>query len=114
MGRRAIGGRASLTPPAVGLSPDEFRVGRQLMTLDGTRTEQLFLADALENGAGYSRMASDPDTLRRWLGAHYEREKARWSRPFHSDSCDRSCPDCLRNYGNRFSHGLLDWRLFGL
>lgn len=93
------------------VSPDEFRVGRQLLTIDGTRTEQVFLADALENGAGYSRMASDPAVLRTWLTSHYERERARWSRPFHSDSCDRSCPDCLRNYGNRFSHGLLDWRL---
>lgn len=93
------------------VSPDEFRVGRQLMTLDGTRTEQLFLADALENGAGYSRMASDPATLRRWLEVHYGREAKRWSEPFHSDNCDRSCPDCLRNYGNRFSHGFLDWRL---
>lgn len=93
------------------VSPDEFRVGRQLVTIDGTRTEQLFLADALENGAGYSRMASDPETLRTWLASHYERERTRWSKPFHADSCDRSCPDCLRNYGNRFSHGLLDWRL---
>jgi DEAD/DEAH box helicase domain-containing protein len=32
-------------------------------------------------------------------------------KPFHWENCDRSCPDCLRNYGNRFSHGLLDWRL---
>jgi DEAD/DEAH box helicase domain-containing protein len=93
------------------VSPDEFRVGRQPLTLNGTRTEQLFLADALENGAGYSRMAADPATLARWLRVHYEREKARWVKPFHAENCDRSCPDCLRNYGNRFSHGLLDWRL---
>lgn len=93
------------------VSPDEFRVGRQQLTLEGTRTEQLFLADALENGAGYSRMASDPKLLRTWLMSHFERENARWAERFHSESCDRSCPDCLRNYGNRFSHGMLDWRL---
>jgi DEAD/DEAH box helicase domain-containing protein len=93
------------------VSPDEFRVGRQPLTLEATRTEQVFLADALENGAGYSRMAADPATLRQWLRKHYGREQARWVKPFHSENCDRSCPDCLRNYGNRFSHGLLDWRL---
>lgn len=93
------------------VSPDEFRVGRQLITIDATRTEQIFLADALENGAGYSRMASDSATLRAWLETHYRREKKRWEDPFHSTTCDRSCPDCLRNYGNRFSHGMLDWRL---
>jgi DEAD/DEAH box helicase domain-containing protein len=93
------------------VSPDEFRVGRQLVTLDSVRTEQIFLADALENGAGYSRMAADPATLRQWLSAHYQRERARWSDPRHAHDCDRSCPDCLRNYGNRFTHGLLDWRL---
>lgn len=93
------------------VSPDEFRVGRQLLTLDGVTTEQVFLADALENGAGYSRMASDPATLRQWLSTHYGRELKRWTEVAHSHECDRSCPDCLRNYGNRFTHGLLDWRL---
>lgn len=93
------------------VSPDEFRVGRQVSMIEGVRTEQIFLADALENGAGYSRMASDPTNLRLWLAKHTENQKAKWSDPFHAQNCDRSCPDCLRNYGNRFSHGLLDWRL---
>jgi len=93
------------------VSPDEFRLGRQELLLDGVRTEQLFLADALENGAGYSRMAADPDMLAEWLTNHYARERQRWEHPQHSRDCDRSCPDCLRNYGNRFTHGLLDWRL---
>lgn len=93
------------------VSPDEFRLGRQELLLSGTRTEQVFLADALENGAGYSRMAAEPATLAEWLAIHYERERARWENPRHSRDCDRSCPDCLRNYGNRFTHGLLDWRL---
>jgi DEAD/DEAH box helicase domain-containing protein len=93
------------------VSPEEFRVGRQVSTIDGVRTEQVFLADALENGAGYSRMAADPANLRNWLATHYGSQKGKWLDPFHSANCDRSCPDCLRNYGNRFSHGLLDWRL---
>jgi DEAD/DEAH box helicase domain-containing protein len=93
------------------VSPDEFRVGRQPMSINGIRTEQVFLADALENGAGYARQASIPTNFRAWLEAHHDRELARWSDPSHARDCDRSCPDCLRNYGNRFTHGLLDWRL---
>lgn len=93
------------------ISPDEFRVGRQPIAVEDGRTQQVFLADALENGAGYARMAAEPANMQAWLGKHYERESLRWQLPFHSDRCDRSCPDCLRNYGNRFSHGLLDWRL---
>jgi DEAD/DEAH box helicase domain-containing protein len=93
------------------VSPDEFRIGRQELLLASTRTEQVFLADALENGAGYSRMAADPVILESWLRKHYDRERQRWEAPRHSKDCDRSCPDCLRNYGNRFTHGLLDWRL---
>jgi DEAD/DEAH box helicase domain-containing protein len=93
------------------VSPDEFRTGRQPLSINDVRTEQVFLADALENGAGYARLASNPQNLREWLGRHYEREKSRWVQDSHSSSCDRSCPDCLRNYGNRFAHGLLDWRL---
>ncbi|MEV6096207.1 hypothetical protein [Nocardia sp. NPDC051981] len=29
----------------------------------------------------------------------------------HSRTCDTSCPDCLRSYGNARRHALLDWRL---
>jgi len=93
------------------VAPDEFRVGRQLIAVGDIRSEQIFIADTLENGAGYARMAADPINFRNWLRSHFERESARWSNPAHSASCDRSCPDCLRNYGNRFAHGMLDWRL---
>jgi DEAD/DEAH box helicase domain-containing protein len=93
------------------VSPDEFRVGRQPVAVGDGRTEQIFIADALENGAGYARLASEPANLEAWLDLHYTRENKRWHEAAHRGSCDRSCPDCLRNYGNRFSHGLLDWRL---
>ena len=31
--------------------------------------------------------------------------------PDHLNSCDSSCPDCLRHFRNMQFHGLLDWRL---
>jgi DEAD/DEAH box helicase domain-containing protein len=88
----------------------EFRIGTQKFRAPNCVTEQLFLADTLENGAGYARRIYDQDRLRELVLNHYEAVKANWTSAGHLD-CDRSCPDCLRNYGNRFIHGLLDWRL---
>jgi DEAD/DEAH box helicase domain-containing protein len=94
------------------ISPDEFRVGRQPIAIfDKGKTEQVFLADALENGAGYARWASDPANFSKALSRFYSDTSEQWARSDHADNCDRSCPDCLRSYSNRFTHGLLDWRL---
>jgi DEAD/DEAH box helicase domain-containing protein len=88
----------------------EFRVGTQKYRSPQCVTNQLFLADTLENGAGYARRLFDEGRLRGLLQSHYDAVLVDWSDVKHAD-CDRSCPDCLRNYGNRFMHGHLDWRL---
>jgi DEAD/DEAH box helicase domain-containing protein len=93
------------------VDPGEFRVGRQLLKKDDCETEQVFIADALENGAGYARRASDPAYMRSSLMSFHQSVSSKWQHERHSHDCDRSCPDCLRNYSNRFSHGVLDWRL---
>jgi DEAD/DEAH box helicase domain-containing protein len=93
------------------VDPSEFRVGRQALRKDGCETEQVFLADAAENGAGYALWACDPDNMRTALTGYYSVVAPKWQDLRHAADCDRSCPDCLRNYGNRFSHGMLDWRL---
>lgn len=93
------------------VSADEFRTGRQSRTLAACVTERLFLADTLENGAGYARRLSQPGVLSAAILAHYETTKAKWSAPEHAARCDRSCPDCVRSYSNRRQHHLLDWRL---
>jgi len=93
------------------IDPQELRVGRQkLLTPDDIMTEHLFLADTLENGAGYARRLFDHARLKQLLEQHYEAVKPTWESAGHAN-CDMSCPDCLRNYGNRMSHHLLDWRL---
>lgn len=92
------------------IDPSEFRTGRQQRNLAQCRTEELFLADALENGAGYARRLYDDGVLRRAIEAHYNSVLPQWTGEGHRQ-CDRSCPDCLRNYGNRTLHKLLDWRL---
>jgi DEAD/DEAH box helicase domain-containing protein len=88
----------------------EFRIGTQKYRTPSCVTSQAFLSDTLENGAGYARRLFDAVRLRGLVKRHYDVVSEQWSSASHSD-CDRSCPDCLRNYGNRFIHGNLDWRL---
>jgi len=68
-----------------------------------------FLADSLDNGAGYAtHLGRDPLPLlaqARELAAEYQE---------HADSgggCDSSCYRCLRDHTNSAYHPLLDWRL---
>lgn len=93
------------------VSPDEFRTGRQPLALTQCVTERLFMADTLENGAGYSRRLAQPGVLSQSVTAHYQAVSSRWTSSAHAHRCDKSCPDCLRNYSNRRLHRLLDWRL---
>jgi DEAD/DEAH box helicase domain-containing protein len=93
------------------VDPNEFRTGRQPLALVQCATERLFIADNLENGAGYCRRLFEKGVLKRAVQNHYESVKPQWTAARHSDRCDRSCPDCLRSYSNRRQHNLLDWRL---
>jgi DEAD/DEAH box helicase domain-containing protein len=74
---------------------------------------EVFLADRLENGAGYCRyLASEPEALVSILndittGASFQRLMT----PSHASTCDSSCYDCLRDYSNSDLHAILDWRL---
>lgn len=92
------------------IDPNELRVGRQRLVTEKCTTEHLFLADALENGAGYARRLYDQARLQGLLLEHYQSVRDIWESVSHSE-CDLSCPDCLRHYGNRTMHHLLDWRL---
>lgn len=92
------------------VDPSEFRTGRQPLVLPQCTSARLFMADTLENGAGYCRKLFEPGFLHRAVENHYAAVRADWSALRHAH-CDRSCPDCLRNYSNRRLHRLLDWRL---
>lgn len=70
----------------------------------------VYLADALENGAGYATHIGRPEHFDGVL-AEAEDFLAQLHGPGHSDECDSSCYDCLRDYFNMRYHPLLDWRL---
>lgn len=88
----------------------ELRVGLWLEPQAGVHPRGwIFLADALENGAGYCTHLGTDEQLtellrstRRYLSELEDPER---------HSCDSSCYDCLRAYENQAYHALLDWRL---
>ncbi|MGI9100177.1 MAG: helicase-related protein [Solirubrobacteraceae bacterium] len=70
----------------------------------------IYLADTLENGAGYATHLAQPAHFADVMGeaadflAHCHQAR-------HAARCDSSCYDCLRDYYNMAHHPLLDWRL---
>jgi len=92
------------------IDPSDLRVGRQKYRHQDCVTQQVFLADTLENGAGYTRHIHKKDIIKNMVEKYYLDVSKDWVDESHSD-CDVACPDCLRNYNNRMMHALLDWRL---
>jgi hypothetical protein len=89
----------------------ELRLGLWMQPIEAHGARGwLFLADALENGAGYCTHLGNEDQLRA-LVASAQEYLAELEEDRHARSCDSSCYDCLRSYGNQAYHGLLDWRL---
>ncbi|MFC5821826.1 DEAD/DEAH box helicase [Nonomuraea harbinensis] len=74
---------------------------------DGTAL-YAFLADGLENGAGFSTHLGEvaPE-----FAEHVASFLKDLAVPEHADVCQTSCYGCLRDYENMVFHPLLDWRL---
>jgi hypothetical protein len=94
------------------LDPHELEQGLWYEMDDTGRPRAfVFLADELENGAGFAEQIADPtffvDVLRDALGDNFGQKYE--SAAVHQ--CDSSCYRCLRSYANRQTHPLLDWRL---
>jgi hypothetical protein len=70
----------------------------------------IYLADSLENGAGYSTHLAHPGVFEQLLKAA-EAFINRLEEPSHVKRCDSACYDCLCDYFNMRYHPLLDWRL---
>jgi hypothetical protein len=90
---------------------NELDVGLRAVNNGGSYSAQVFMSDALANGAGYSSHLGQPTVFKELLdhadawGADLEG---------HGEGgtvCDSACYDCLLDYRNMPYHGLLDWRL---
>ncbi|WP_345044951.1 DEAD/DEAH box helicase [Georgenia daeguensis] len=91
------------------IDPDELVVGLQPRRHVDTRTAAIYVADALENGAGYAVELAGAriDAVISQIVGDVGKN---WLQPAHVE-CDSSCPDCLRSWDNRHMHPALDWRL---
>ena len=102
----------------------DLRVGLRVVgSAQGNVIGQVFLSDALENGAGYCSQFATPSAMERLL--RFVSDPAFRLRPSdncntflapiiaanHSDECQTSCHDCLRDYSNLAWHNILDWRM---
>jgi ATP-dependent helicase YprA (DUF1998 family) len=77
----------------------------------GESSYGIFIADVLDNGAGYAQRLFDRDTFSLILNDIGGPQRAILESALHRDKCTASCYDCLRNYDNMRLHELLDWRL---
>lgn len=96
----------SLAATALDVEPSEFEVGLAPTIQNGNVAGGLFLADVIENGAGYASEVSRniEDYLRR-VPAFFEKGHRL------GEVCDSSCNRCLRDHLNWRWQTLLDWRL---
>lgn len=103
----ALRARAAIT---LDVEPRELEAGVRLrFEQKGCLVPELFLADAIENGAGFVTFLADAkrfsgllEDTRELVGEWEDREE---------HACEGSCPGCLRDYSNSTFHPILDWRL---
>lgn len=92
------------------IDPQELQTGLRPTRLHGYQGAKVFVADAIDNGAGYAVELAQPEVFSQLLSTTRERLTAQYGVPSHR-SCTTSCPDCLRAWDNQALHGALDWRL---
>ncbi len=93
------------------IDESELVVGLQPTQIAGAMTHRIYIADALDNGAGFAVELGEHKTLVRLLEDVRDGIGGMLEADNHSASCTGSCPTCLRSYDNRFVHWALDWRL---
>jgi DEAD/DEAH box helicase domain-containing protein len=90
----------------------ELHVGTQTIRSDEMNagwTRRIFIADSLENGAGYARHLAEPAEFAEMLKRI---QTLNWAaNGLHASECTTSCKRCLRHFDNRSKHRFLNWRL---
>ncbi|MCZ7666525.1 MAG: DUF1998 domain-containing protein [Chloroflexi bacterium] len=97
------------------VDPNELQAG--LRTFKGENKQvqaEVFIADTLQNGAGYSSYLGQPKVFRALIEYMLDEGQDGYQMPQHGGKdgpCGSACYDCLKDYGNMAYHGLLNWRL---
>lgn len=92
------------------IDPQEMQAGLQHSVIESLASARVFLADTLENGAGYAAQIAKPEVFSKLLKETRSLLQNEYEDSTHS-RCTTSCPDCLRSWDNQRLHGVLDWRL---
>ncbi|MER5352071.1 DEAD/DEAH box helicase [Kitasatospora sp. NPDC002551] len=97
--------------PYLDVQPDELLSGIHGSPAPVAAPVMAYLADSLDNGAGFSTHLGSPGQIDGFLDAvdDYLIQFGEDSR--HAEACSSSCYSCLRDYTNMRLHPLLDWRL---
>ena len=93
------------------IDPREFDIGLQPIRVGEEISARIFLADSLENGAGYSSFIGREGELQDVLRIIDITMRERFESSNHIEQCVSSCPNCMRSYDNKQIHHMLDWRL---
>jgi Lhr-like helicase len=100
------------------IAQSELRVGIRSINRQpgGAPRVQVYLADALANGAGYARQLAMPGILEEILrdiiaGAASHTLAGMRQHFVDPNRCGTACYGCLLSYENLRYHGLMDWRL---
>jgi hypothetical protein len=92
------------------IQPQEIIAGIHSAAWNGEQNFHAFLADTLENGAGFSSHLGEEKELGPFLDA-VEQYLEGLRREDHERECVSSCYRCLRDFTNMAYHPLLDWRV---
>lgn len=90
------------------ITVDELEVGVRYVSADGALIPEVFMADRLENGAGFVSHLASAAVFPGVIG-ELRVAISGWDDARHQ--CDSACYSCLRDWWNAPYHPLLDWRL---
>ena len=100
------------------VDPNELQAGlRTFKGKNGLVQAEVFIADTLQNGAGYSSYLGQPEVFHELLKYMLDKDEFKangyqmWQHGGKNGPCGSACYDCLKDYGNMAYHGLLNWRL---
>ena len=93
------------------VEPQELQAGLQPFRSEFGVSSRIFVADVLENGAGYAAELGDSLALKSTLQSIVDDISDRLNDSLRHADCDSSCPNCLRSYDNRRLHPFLNWYL---
>jgi hypothetical protein len=92
------------------VQPQEFSAEVHVGIRGQTQAVWAFLADTLENGAGFSTHLCSQAEFPAFISS-VERLVREYEDAGHANECSTSCYRCIRDYTNMPYHALLDWRL---